>query len=66
MAGPGVCCSFAVEFPCRRGETRADQGVARAFAVLFLQIQQTVAGTGKSVRSRPEIETDAAAEYPSC
>jgi hypothetical protein len=36
----------------RRRETRAAQGVASAFAVLFLQNQQTATGTGKSAASR--------------
>jgi hypothetical protein len=43
----GRCRSFAAKSAGRRRETRPAQGVERAFAVVFLQNQQTVAGTGK-------------------
>jgi hypothetical protein len=46
-----------------RSDTGADQGVARVFAVLFLQKQQTAAGTGKNCRSTPAARTNSSTRY---
>ena len=60
----GVCCSFAAESTLRRRETGPEQGVARAFAVDFLQKQQkqqTAGRDGPGAAARaPQIQPDAA------